>query len=99
MTDVINSIASRLRKYVGDRRRTLRRESRFEAHLPFAVTLLGAEDEAAEPFHNTPWLEGRSRDVSAKGLTLLLPSARIKGVYLTVSDMYLGISLELPMGP
>jgi hypothetical protein len=46
-----------------------------------------------------PSLEGQTRDISHKGLTLLLPSSRIRSVYLTVSDIYLGISLELPGGP
>lgn len=99
MADLIQSVTSRLRKYVGDRRRTLRRESRFEAHLPFTVSLLSEEDEPAELFHNAPSLEGQTRDISERGLTLLLPSSRIRSVYLTVSDMYLGIILELPSGP
>jgi hypothetical protein len=99
MADLIHSVTSRLRKYVGDRRRALRRVARFEAHLPFTVSLLSTEDEPTENFHNMPSLEGQTRDISERGLTLLLPSPRIRSVYLTVSDIYLGISLELPTGP
>lgn len=99
MADLIQSVTSRLRKYVGDRRRALRRESRLAARLPFTVSLLAEESESPEHFHNTASLDGRTRDVSTKGLTLLLPSSKIRGVYLTVSDMYLGISLVIPNGP
>jgi hypothetical protein len=99
MADLIHSFTSRLRKYVGDRRRALRREARFAAHLPFTVSLLSTEDEPTENFHNMPSLEGQTHDISERGLTLLLPSSRIRSVYLTVSDIYLGISLELPTSP
>ena len=99
MSDLINTVTSRLRKYVGDRRRRLRREARFEAYLPFTISLLSAEDDPSENFHKMPSLEGQTRDISNKGLTLLLPSSRIRSVYLTVSDIYLGIRLELPGGP
>jgi hypothetical protein len=98
MADLIHSVTARLRKYVGDRRRALRREARFEARLPFTISLLSADDESGDGFPNIPSLSGQTRDISEKGLTLLLPSARIRGVYLTVSDMYLGINLELPTG-
>src|SRR3954471_5081985 len=99
MADLINSVTARLRQYVGDRRRSLRREARFAAHLPFTVSLLSTEDDPSESFHNMPSLEGQTRDIGHKGLTLLLPSSRIRSVYLTVSDIYLGIRLALPTGP
>jgi hypothetical protein len=99
MADLVNTVTSRLRKYVGDRRRALRREARFAAHLPFTISLLSTEDDHTERFHNMPSLEGQTRDISHRGLTLLLPSSRIGSIYLTVSDIYLGIGLELPTGP
>src|SRR5215212_4706601 len=99
MAELIHSVTSRLRKYVGDRRRALRREARFDARLPFTISLLSAEDEQGDDFLSKPSLSGQTRDISDRGLTLLLPSSRIRSVYLTVSDMYLGISLDLPNGP
>lgn len=99
MGDLIHSVTSRLRKYVGDRRRTFRRHARFEARLPFTISLLSGVEEALEDFTSSPSLSGQTYDLSQKGLTLLLPSARIRSAYLTVGDMYLGINLELPSGP
>lgn len=99
MADLINSITARLRNYVGDRRRALRREARFEARLPFTISLLSAEDDAKERLPTALSLSGQTRDISDRGLTLLLPSARIRSIYLTDRDNYLGISLELPSGP
>jgi hypothetical protein len=99
MAKLIHSVTARLRKYVGDRRRSLRREARFEARLPVTISLLSSEDEPTKNFYNTPMLEGQTRDISDRGLTLLLPSSRIRSVYLTVSDIYLGIRLELPDRP
>src|SRR3712207_6583354 len=98
MADLIRSVTSRLRKYFGDRRRTFRRDARFEARLPFSISLLSAAEEPSEDITNSPSLYGQTRDISERGLTLLLPSPRIRSAYLTVSDMYLRVSLELPGG-
>lgn len=98
MADLIRSVTSRLRKYVGDRRRTFRRDARFEARLPFTISLISAAGEPPGDFTDSPSLSGQTRDISERGLMLLLPSPRIRSAYLTVSDMYLGVSLELPGG-
>jgi hypothetical protein len=87
----------RLRKYVGDRRRAPRRGARFSARLPISVTPLGdAEDYAAG---SRPFLVGSTRDLSARGLTLLLPAIRVGGRYLTDADGHLGLTIETPSGP
>jgi hypothetical protein len=86
-----------LRKYVGDRRRSPRRGARFAARLPFFVTPLRDVqnfDPGAQPS-----LAGLTRDLSVRGLTLLLPSIRVGGRYLTDADGYLGVKVETPSGP
>lgn len=89
------SILSRLREYVGDRRRAPRRRSRFLASVPAEVALL---DGGAEPARRTPAVAGVTRDLSASGLTLVVKSVRVGGKYLTENDCHLGVRLELPAG-
>jgi hypothetical protein len=88
---------ARLRKYVGDRRRAPRRGARFAARLPLTVTPLG-DGEDFDPGAQTS-LSGLTRDLSAHGLTLLLPAIRVGGRYLTDTAGYLGVSVETPSGP
>lgn len=90
------SSLSRLRKYVGDRRRAPRRGARFAARLPLTVTPLSA----AEDFDlgGQTSLAGSTRDLSARGLTILLPAMRVGSRYLTDADGYLGLRVETPSG-
>jgi len=90
-------LLARLRKYVGDRRRAPRRGARFVARLPLTVTPLG-DAEDFEPGAQTS-LAGSTRDLSARGLTLLLPGVRIGSRYLTDNEGYLGLKVETPSGP
>lgn len=94
---LIKSLVARLRKSLSKRRRVLRLGVRFEARLPFLVTLLGAE-KGVKSAHDTPVLVGFTRDLSETGLTLLLPSVRIGDAYLTDVESYLEVRLELPGG-
>lgn len=87
----------RLRNYVGDRRRSPRRGSRFAARLPIIVSPLSdAQDFDLDPRHS---LVGSTRDLSARGLTLLLPAMRIGDRYLTDAAGYLAVRVETPSGP
>lgn len=88
---------ARLRQYVGDRRRAPRRGARFAARLPVTVTPLG-DAEDFDPGAQTS-LAGMTRDLSALGLTLLLPAVRVGGRYLTDAAGYLGVRVETPSGP
>lgn len=92
-------VIARLRKYANNRRRVLRRGARFEVRLPFIITLLGAGKSFTKDLGDAPAVVGYTRDLSETGLTLLLPSVRIGGAYLTDLESYLGIKLELPGGP
>jgi len=90
------SSLSRLRKYVGDRRRAPRRGARFAARLRLTVTpLCDAEDF---DLGGQTSLAGSTRDLSARGLTILLPTIRVGSRYLTDADGYLGLRVETPSG-
>ena len=89
-------LLAHLRNYVGDRRRSPRRGARFAARLPLTVTpLSGAED--FDP-RMQPSLGGSTRDLSARGMTLLLPAVRVGDRYLTDADGYIGVRVETPSG-
>ncbi len=96
--NLLRSFTARLRQYANDRRQTLRRDARFEARLHLLVSLLGTDKGSMESLSDVMAIEGYTRDVSETGLTLLLPSVRIKGKYLTDGESYLGVRLELPSG-
>jgi hypothetical protein len=93
---ILGSLA-RLRKYVGDRRRSPRRGARFAARLPLSVSPLG-EAQDFDPGRQYS-LAGLTRDLSARGLTLLLPAMRVGSHYLTDAAGYLAVKVETPSGP
>jgi hypothetical protein len=97
--NLIKSVAARLGRSLNKRRRVLRLGVRFEARLPFIVTLLGTENGSAKGHRDTPALFGFTSNLSETGLTLLLPSVRIGNAYLTDVESYLEVKLELPGGP
>lgn len=94
MPELIRSIAARLRGLVGNRRRS----PRYRARLPLAVQIARrqAKTTGGRP---APTLAGHTRDVSATGLALLLPSILIGEQHLTGEGRTLLITLELPTGP
>lgn len=100
MSGLIATLAARLRRYVGDRRRAPRRGARVTARLPLSVSLLGEGQEFDEGHAGARRaLAGSTRDLSGSGLTLLLPAVRVGDRYLTDTSGYLGITIELPGGP
>lgn len=97
-SNLIKSSIARLRKFLKRRGRVFRLGARFEARLPFLVTLLGTDKSS---FRNPPIesaLVGFTRDLSETGLTLMLPSVRIGDAYLTDAESCLEVKLELPGG-
>lgn len=88
MPERVRKLVSRLREYVGNRRRAPRRRVR----LAVAVSLL--EERTGAP----PTLTGHTRDVSESGLGLILPAVRIGDRYLAGEGQTLRIVLQLPDG-
>lgn len=87
MPEHLRKIASRLREFVADRRRS----PRYRVSLPVTVSLLDAE-ASAEP----ALAQGHTRDVSADGLGIVLPNIRVGGRYLVGDSVTLRITLKLP---
>jgi hypothetical protein len=92
MPELARSIAARLRKFIGDRRRA----ERVNVKLPFAVSLL--DHQSARDSRPTSRLYGHTLDVSATGLALIVSAIRIDDHYLAGEGRTLRIDLELPAG-
>jgi hypothetical protein len=103
MQGLKNKAASLLRDYVTDRRRTAVRSSvRYEARLPFDVSIHNAGKSGGQrrsTSKRVTSLAGRTRDVGENDLTLVVPSIRVGGDYLTLEENRLKIVLALPSGP
>ena len=99
MPGLLHSLGTRLREYVGDRRRALRRAARVTARLPLAVAPLDDVQDVRDDLAGMRTLAGCTRDLSGTGLTLLLPAVRVGGRYITDREGYLGVRLDLPDGP
>lgn len=97
MPELIRSIANRLRELVGNRRRAPRYITHLEVGLALSVSLPGAKTGAAREGKQLR-LTGYTRDISASGLALIVPSIRIGGQYITDSNRTLQITLKLPTG-
>src|SRR5256885_9720982 len=94
MPELMRSIASRLRAFVGNRRSAQRHGSR----VAVTVTLLDARMKVCDARCYPP-LAGHTRDISATGLALVVPAIRIGDRYLTGEGRSLRLTLELPGGP
>jgi c-di-GMP-binding flagellar brake protein YcgR len=96
MPELIRSIAARLRSIVGNRRRSPRLKARLPVTVSIALRKKAAAAVAAKP---APTLSGHTRDLSATGLALILPSILLGEQHLTGEGRTLVITLELPTGP
>lgn len=94
MPELARSIVSRLRAFVGNRRRA----RRCLARLPFNVT---PSDRyvTLNGSRQRKWMDGHTLDVSTSGLALVVPAIRIGEHYLVGDDRQLLLRLELPTGP
>lgn len=94
MPELMRSIAARLRRFVGDRRRA----KRYKTRLLVNVSLPGAKTGNSST-RRVPSLQGHTRDISTSGIAVIVPSIRIGGHYLTGEDRTLRLTLALPAGP
>lgn len=97
-SDLIRFATARLRRFV-NQRRLPKGEASSEARLPFIITPLDPKKASLKKLPDAPALVGYTRELSKRGLTLLLPSVRLGDVYLTAGERYLGVKLQLPDGP
>lgn len=94
MSELPRRIVSRLRRFIGNRRRS----KRVQARLTFTLSLSDPRVKS-NGARRLPSLDGHTLDVSSTGLALIVPAIRIGGHYLAGADRKLHIKLELPSGP
>ena len=94
MPELIRSVVSRVRTYLKDRRQS----PRLPVRLPLSISVLRkANSNGANQVSRT--MKGHTRDVSLKGLAMLLPQVHLGGYHLAAEGRELHIRLELPNGP
>jgi PilZ domain len=94
MPELMRSIAARLHRFIGDRRRAPRHRLR----IPFKLSLTSVKPNI-NGAQSLPVLEGFTRDISTTGLALILPTIRIGEHYLMGEGRTLRITLEFATGP
>jgi hypothetical protein len=92
MTEVIRSLTARIGGYFN----SIRSARRHFRRVPLSVSLVGRTDTGS--LRPVPPLVGYTSDLSETGLSLVMPSIRIGGYYLTGAGCSLLIKLELPEG-
>jgi hypothetical protein len=94
MSELPRRIVSRLRRFIGNRRRS----KRVRARLAFTLNLSDPRVNS-NGARRLPSLDGHTLDVSSTGLALIVPAIRVGEHYLAGADRKLHIKLELPSGP
>ncbi|HKR00269.1 MAG TPA: PilZ domain-containing protein [Pyrinomonadaceae bacterium] len=97
MPELIRSIAGRLRELVGNRRRAPRYVTHLEAGLALSISIPGS-NAGGRSDGQLLRVAGYTRDISASGLALIVPTIRIGGQYITGENRSLHITLKLPAG-
>ena len=93
MPELVRSVVSRVRVYFKDRRQS----PRLRVRLVFSV---GIKREVNGHGSNRPakTLQGHTRDVSAKGVALLVPQAHLDGHHLAAEGLELKVELQIGSG-
>lgn len=95
MPERLRTLVNQLRRFVSDRRHAPRYPARLPATVAHVSPAGNARNHAGRP---APTLSGHTRDLSATGLSLVLPAVRIGDRYLTGEGRPVQITLELPAG-
>jgi len=92
MPELIRSVVSRARMFFKDRRRS----PRLRARITFSLSIFRtAKTKGAIGQHT---IKGHTRDVSVKGLGLMLPQIHLDGHHLAAEGKELQLTLELAEG-
>ena len=95
MPERLRTLVNHLRRFVSDRRHAPRYPARVPATVSPFTAAGNARNNARWP---APSLNGHTRDLSATGISLVLPAVRIGDRYLTGEGRPVQITLELPAG-
>ncbi len=94
MSELVRSLVSHLRRFVGDRRQAKRQTAR----LAFTLSLVGPAAKLNGSRANAG-LKGHTLDVSMNGLALIVPTILLGEHHLIGENRKLKVELELPQGP
>jgi PilZ domain len=93
MPELIRSVVSRVRTYLKDRRQS----PRLRVQLGLSVSVL-RKASANGGGSSARTLKGHTRDISTKGLAMLLPQVHLAGYHLAAEGRQLQVTVELPDG-
>lgn len=94
MAEFARTIVSRVRKFVGDRRRSKREQVR----LAFSISI-ASPAKSLSGSRRTISMDGHTLDLSANGMALIVPAITLDEHHLVGENRSLQVQLELPLGP
>jgi hypothetical protein len=94
MAEFARTIVSRLRKFVGDRRRSRRQRVR----LAISISIVSPA-KSIKGSRRIVSMDGHTLDLSANGMALIVPAITLGEHHLVGENRTLKIQLELPLGP
>jgi len=94
MAEFTRAVVSRMRQYVGDRRRS----KRYDARLPFKLSLVSVSKNL-NGMRRVSVMDGHTLDLSANGLALIVPKITLDEHHLVGENRSFNLTLELPDGP
>lgn len=92
--ELARSVVSRLRQFVGDRRRAKRQKARISFTIFLPNTPKGSNG-----LRSARTLPGHTLDLSETGLALIVPTIRLGEHHLVGENREFNVKLELPDGP
>src|ERR1700752_346525 len=94
MSERPRRIVSRLRRFLGNRRRS----KRALVRLDFTLSLYDPRT-SSNGLRRLPTLNGHTLDISSTGIALVVPAIRIGEHYVAGVDRRFHLKLDLPDGP
>ena len=91
MSELPRRLVSRLRRFIGNRRRT----RRVPVRLKFTLSLSDPRT-SSNGSRRLPSLQGQTLDISTNGVAMIVPAIRIGEHYLVGQERRLYLKLELP---
>jgi c-di-GMP-binding flagellar brake protein YcgR len=93
MPELVRSVVSRVRVFFNDRRQS----PRLRVRLMFTVAIRRAANGKATR-RQTPTLKGHTRDISERGIGMLVPQVHLDGHHLAAEGRELELQLEIGGG-
>lgn len=94
MAEFTRGIVSRLRQFVGDRRRSKRQRVR----LAFSISVVSPA-KSRNGTRRMSSMDGHTLDISTTGMAVIVPAIRLGEHHLVGENRNLNVKLELPVGP